>query len=125
MDGIERIGGIVDATSRIAAVRPVGPAARNAPKPREAETAAVPAPQPAPREDDPFSKISQALGELFAERALSSKLRIDRNEDAGRFVYQAVDIESGEVLMQFPAEEMLRILSFYRQAAGLVVDDRV
>lgn len=127
MDGIGKISAIGDVTGKVAALRPVGPAGRENPTPREAaakEAAAAPEAASAPRKEDPFQRASDALSELFAERLTNSKLRIDLDRDAGRFVYQAVDINSGEVVQQFPAEEMLRILSFYRKEAGLVVDDK-
>ncbi|MFZ5608510.1 MAG: flagellar protein FlaG [Pseudomonadota bacterium] len=73
---------------------------------------------------DPFAKVTQMLGEALAGRIARSKLQIERDEASGRFIYKAVDVESGEVTRQFPPEEVLRILAFYRNPEGLVIDDK-
>ncbi|WP_321391739.1 hypothetical protein [Emcibacter sp.] len=52
-------------------------------------------------------------------------LRIDQDDATGVFVYQGVDKTSGEVVHQWPADEVLKFLAFYREqegAEGIVVD---
>lgn len=71
--------------------------------------------------------VSQA--EVILNKALSlksdkTKLSIDVDE-SGLFVYRSVDKSSGEVISQFPAEEILALLAFYREAEGIVVDESV
>ncbi len=129
MDGIGKISGITGAASTVAALRPVAVVQREGAQPQPAVQAASIAQQAAEAEkaakpeNDRFERVAEALGELFVDRLSNSKLRINLDRDAGRFVMQTVDIDSGEVVAQFPAEEMLRILSYYRQESGLVVDD--
>lgn len=72
---------------------------------------------------DPLDLASRRLGRLFSDRFSRLKLQIEHDENAGRFVYKVVDRQSGEVEDQFPAEEMLKILAYYRQLEGIVVDD--
>ncbi|WP_339864601.1 flagellar protein FlaG [Paremcibacter congregatus] len=55
-----------------------------------------------------------------------TKLRINLDDDSGRFVYQGVDVNTGDVITQFPAEEVLKFLSYIREKNGLegiVVDE--
>jgi len=76
-----------------------------------------------PNVRDPLDLASRRLGRLFSDRFSRLKLQIEHDENAGRFVYKVVDRESGEIEDQFPAEEMLKILAYYRQLEGIVVDD--
>ncbi len=57
------------------------------------------------------------------ETAPNTKLRIDRDEGSGNFIYQNVDEVSGEIISQFPTEKILQVLSFYRELEGLAVDE--
>lgn len=71
--------------------------------------------------------VSQA--EVILNKALSlksdnTKLSIDVDE-SGLFVYKSVDKSSGEVISQFPAEQILALLAYYREAEGIVVDESV
>jgi len=71
--------------------------------------------------------------EKFINASLPSKppgtrLRINLDSGSGRFVYQGIDIKTGEVVTQFPAEEILKQLAFVRKrenANGIVVDKKV
>lgn len=57
-----------------------------------------------------------------------TRLRIDLDDETGRFVYKGIDIETGDVVNQFPADEILKYLSFMREREGLegiVVDEEV
>lgn len=55
----------------------------------------------------------------------NSRLQIEQDDASGLFIYRSVDRRSGEVLKQYPTEEMLKFISFYREREGLVVDDNV
>lgn len=55
----------------------------------------------------------------------AGRLQIDHDEDSGMFVYKTVDPATGEVLRQYPTDEMLRYISYHRSQEGLVVDDSV
>ena len=49
---------------------------------------------------------------------------IDHDKKADLYVYKAVDRDSGEVVRQYPADDILRFIAFYREREGLVVDSR-
>ncbi len=52
----------------------------------------------------------------------ASRLSIDRDDITGDFVYRFLDARTGEVMRQFPEEEMLELLRFLGEQPGLVVD---
>ncbi len=73
----------------------------------------------------PLEKAAKALEQFIPENEQipNTRLRIDRDDETGRFVYLNIDNESGEVIKQFPPESILEFLSYYREVAGLTVDD--
>ncbi len=42
-------------------------------------------------------------------------LTISRSDKLGTFVYRSIDVESGDVLWQYPAENMLRMAQQWRE----------
>lgn len=76
-------------------------------------------------EGDPLVKAAEVLEDLIPEieQTPNTRLRIDRDEETGRFIYYNVDNDSGEVVRQFPPENILEFLSSFRDVEGLVLDD--
>ncbi|UTW54194.1 flagellar protein FlaG [Kordiimonas sp. SCSIO 12610] len=74
---------------------------------------------------DPLAQAAEAISEFIpdTEAFANTTLRIEQDEATGRFVYQSIDNASGEVLRQFPPEQILEFLAFYREPEGIVVDD--
>ena len=87
-------------------------------RPSRAEEGAVPQNRP---EDSRVGKIDQLqrmAEEAFAADAL--KLSIKYDKGAGRFIYRGLDPETGEVVKEYPAEEVLeRIARAKRDGEGL------
>ena len=52
-------------------------------------------------------------------------MSIDVDDGAGQFVYKSIDKNSGEVISQFPAKEVLALIAYYRETEGIVVDETV
>jgi len=75
------------------------------------------------QEQDPLEQAAQTIEEFIGDTGASTKLRIDKDEDTGRFIYKSVDSESGEVVGQFPPETILEIITRFRDPEGLVLDD--
>lgn len=73
---------------------------------------------------NPVDKATQAIEEFIGNKDSNTHLRIDKDDDTGRFVYKSVDSESGEVISQFPPETILQMISKFRDPEGLVVDDK-
>jgi hypothetical protein len=58
----------------------------------------------------------------------SRQLSITRNEDLNAFVYRSIEIESGDVMWQWPSEDVLRRAESYRlrtEAESHAVDEKV
>ncbi len=74
---------------------------------------------------DPLEQAAELLAEFIpeVEQVANTSLRIDRDEETDRFVYFSVDDESGEIVRQFPPENILRFLSYYRGLEGLLLDE--
>lgn len=75
----------------------------------------------------PSDEILTAEGEIskMANGIMSAngRLSIDQDKDTGDFIYRLVDKETGEVINQWPREEVLRRARLARaQIEGLIVD---
>lgn len=88
--------------------------------------------------DKRFSALSSGSAQDFiraAEKLIEAslpskppgtKLRIDVDDGSGRFVYKGIDIKTGDVVVQFPSEEILKLIAFNRErdgVEGIVVDE--
>ncbi len=75
--------------------------------------------------NSPFDRAADALQNLLPENEFppNTRLRINLDDDSGRFVYQSVDNDSGEVVRQFPSEAILELVNSFRPITGLAVDD--
>jgi flagellar protein FlaG len=62
---------------------------------------------------------------MFTEFPPNSTLEIDVNDQDNGFIYKAVDRETGEVIKQFPAAEVLERLERMSKFQGLAVDGLV
>ncbi len=85
------------------------------------QTARIETPkEPAP---DPLERANEILNDtLGAQEPANSRLRVELDEGSGRFIYKSVDAETGEVIRQYPPEQVLERLAFYRQLQGLTVN---
>lgn len=102
--------GPIDPAAAALALRP----ADIAPAPVERSAEAADEPAPAPKAERPT--VSQTV---------NARLSIERDDLAGAFVYKILDADSGEIVRQFPQEEVLEVLRYFGQEAGLVADRRV
>ena len=81
----------------------------------------------APKEQapDPLERANEILNDtLGAQEPANSRLRVELDEGSGRFIYKSVDAETGEVIRQYPPEQVLRRLAFYRELQGLTVNEK-
>ncbi|RIK95569.1 MAG: hypothetical protein DCC73_04205 [Proteobacteria bacterium] len=70
-------------------------------------------------------RVAELLDRFVPQELPNTRLQIEHDENTGLFVYKSVNAESGEIVRQYPAEEILRFISFYREREGILVDDRV
>ncbi len=52
----------------------------------------------------------------------NTKLSISYHEDSERFVYRGIDRNTGEVVTEYPSDEVLEMISKFREIAGLALD---
>lgn len=69
--------------------------------------------------------INDLLSTLITDATDNRRLRIEEDETSGLFIYQFVDEKSGEIVEQFPAEEILKLITRIRKAEGIVFDESV
>ncbi|MFC7050481.1 flagellar protein FlaG [Emcibacter nanhaiensis] len=72
-----------------------------------------------------LKKAEEVINASLPQELPNTTLRIDQDDATGIFVYQGVDKSSGEVVRQWPADEILKFLAYYREqegAEGIVVD---
>lgn len=80
-------------------------------------------PARSPRSDDPLDRVAKILEAHIAEiTGANRKVRVERNEDADRMVYKVIDKETEEVIRQFPPEDLLKLIAYYRHVEGLGMD---
>lgn len=77
--------------------------------------------------DDAAEERARELAQQLVDDALKpfAKLQITRDENSDRFIYTTIDSRNGEIIQQFPREELLNALASPQDAEGLVVDRRV
>ncbi|TAN48141.1 MAG: flagellar protein FlaG [Methylococcaceae bacterium] len=68
--------------------------------------------------DDAVSKVNR-----FFEQ-VSRELRFQRSESTNQMVVQVIDHKTGEVIRQFPSEEMLKISKELEKISGLLFKDK-
>jgi len=65
--------------------------------------------------------IERLRGEVKA--SARSKLLIDRDEEAGRFIYRMLDPETGETMRQWPPERYLDLVAYLREQSGGLINE--
>jgi flagellar protein FlaG len=81
-------------------------------------------------EPDQERATSQRAMELqrMADEAFAMdnvKLSISFNQEIGRFIYRGIDPESGEVVREYPPEEVVERIAAIREMAGIAFDRKL
>ncbi|NWH07199.1 MAG: flagellar protein FlaG [Alphaproteobacteria bacterium] len=125
----------------VALIEPVAPEAAR-PVSRSISPASVQQPRPnddsgarqqeaeEKRDEKNSEDLSTALGERYRQFKdsllnLNSRLSIDQDEATDRYVYRSIHRKTGEVLNQWPAEEILHMLKALREQEAHLVDKTV
>jgi flagellar protein FlaG len=70
-----------------------------------------------------LESVAQQLQDFMQSMNRSVHFQVDK--DSGRDVIRVLDKQSGEVIKQYPSEEVLGLVSKLSQSAGLLVDEEV
>ncbi len=76
---------------------------------------------------DFLKAAEQLIDASLPNKPPGTKLRIDLDDSSGKFIYQGVDINTGDVITQFPSEDILKMIAFSRErdgVEGIVVDEK-
>ncbi len=84
----------------------------------------------APEKQKPEGVSSSKLNELqqLTEQAFAAddlRLSISFEKSIGRFVYRGVDRETGEVVREYPQEEVIERIAHLREIAGITIDRKL
>ena len=74
-------------------------------------------------EREQLEKVAQQLQEFVGEMSRSLQFQVD--EDSGRDVIKILDKNSGDVIKQYPSEEVLSLVSKLSESAGILIDQTV
>lgn len=122
---IERLGSIgaqvVSSTSKRQVSEPEGDTGRaRAPKAGDSSSFVA-----AMTETEAAPKTETAQAVQKPQATVMTRLRIEFNEEAARFIYQSVEPVTGQVLQQFPNEDMIRRVVHLREQLAEKVDKSV
>ena len=67
--------------------------------------------------------MAQQLQDFMGEMNRSLQFKVD--EDSGRDVIKVLDKATGDVIKQYPSEEVLSLVSKLSETAGLLIDQTV
>ncbi|NMP03424.1 flagellar protein FlaG [Pseudoalteromonas arctica] len=76
-----------------------------------------------PLEREQMEQMAQQLQDFMGEMNRSLQFKVD--EDSGRDVIKVLDKNSGEVIKQYPSEEVLSLVSKLSESAGILIDQTV
>ena len=76
-----------------------------------------------PLEREQLEQMAQQLQDFMGEMNRSLQFQVD--EDSGRDVIKVLDKDSGEVIKQYPSEEVLNLVSKLSESAGILIDQTV
>jgi len=89
----------------------------------QANAAAEPAASPAANQRATATRaqeLQRLADEAFSDHNL--RLSISFNKDVGRFIYRGIDRETGEVVREYPPEEVVERIATIREMAGIAFD---
>ena len=70
-----------------------------------------------------LEEVAQKLQEFMG--SINTSLQFSVDEEAGRDVIKVVDKESGDLVRQFPSEEVLDVIKSLSRATGTLLDEQV
>ena len=79
--------------------------------------------QQQPLEREQLEKMAQQLQDFMGEMNRSLQFQVD--EDSGRDVIKVLDKATGDVIKQYPSEEVLSLVSKLSETAGLLIDQTI
>jgi len=72
-------------------------------------------------------EVLHAAVEKLIKKSLpgNSKLQIERDKSTGTFIYRTVDADTGQVIRQWPPEQLLELRQHLKELEGMLLDKTV
>lgn len=108
---------------------PLPNARKAAPRPGESQAAnSAEGSVPAKRSEEAqrqtkVSELQQVADQAFAEDNV--RLSISFEKSIGRFIYRGIDPETGEVVREYPPEEVIERIAAIREVVGVAYDAKL
>lgn len=74
---------------------------------------------------EPLDAAAAAIQKFMPSTGPDTRLRITQDSATGLFVYQSVNPMSGEVVSQYPSEDIMKFISYFRDQEGIVIDKSI
>lgn len=81
------------------------------------------APKAEPISKKQLEELAVKLQEFVGD--LDKSLKFETHQESGRDVVKVLDGESGDLIKQFPSEELLGIITNLSKASGLLVNEKI
>ena len=94
----------------------------NVPVQTDTVTAVGNASKPANQSLGPLEKAAAQIQKYMPRILPDTQLRITHDKSSGLYVYEAVNPKTGDVVSQYPSEEILKFIAYFRQKEGIAVD---
>ena len=71
-------------------------------------------------------EVVQAAVEKLIKKSLpsNSKLQVEKDKELGTFIYRSINPDTGEVIRQWPPEQLLQMREYLKEMEGLLVDTK-
>jgi len=78
------------------------------------------------RSDKRVEALQQTVESLIrGSMPSNAKLQIDQDEETGAFIYRSVNPDTGDIIEQWPPEQLLKLRASLRELEGMLVDKTV
>jgi uncharacterized FlaG/YvyC family protein len=75
--------------------------------------------------DQRIQEVQAAVEKLIKKSLPSnSKLQVEKNKELGTFIYRSINPDTGEVIRQWPPEQLLEMREYLKEMEGLLVDTK-
>jgi len=76
--------------------------------------------------DQRIEALQAAVEQLIKKNLpTNSKLQISQDKETGTFIYRSVDPNTGQVIKQWPSEQLLKLRESLHEMEGMLVDKHV
>ena len=69
-------------------------------------------------------EVVRASVEKLIKKSLppNSRLQVEKDKELGTFIYRSVNPDTGEVIKQWPSEQLIAMREYLKEMSGMLVD---